>query len=90
MARDGTITKEKLVSLLSQLPPNSRISTNAVGNLVMFGRDLYLGYLDLVEEQFWPHDEEEYDRILGQSRTVATPVSRFRTSGYEEGQSKNR
>ncbi len=93
MARDQTIRIEKLIAILESIDSPCRVGTNAVGNLMLYGKDCTLGYIDLVDEAFWPKfvsevEDESVDwsdvTVAGSRRRIADAVSRFATSRQEE------
>lgn len=63
MARDGTIPTGKLIEMLMRLPIDSRVTANAIGNVVCYGEDKYLGYIDVVTEKFHSIAELAYEML---------------------------
>ncbi len=63
MARDGTIPTGKLIELLVPLPIASRVVPNELGNLICYGEDKYLGYIDIVTERFHSIQSMAYEML---------------------------
>ena len=45
------ITAKKLIELLGKLPPETFLSVNTVGNLMLISDKGYIGYIDFLSEE---------------------------------------
>lgn len=80
MARDGTIPTGKIIEMLMKLPIDSRVTTNALGNIIVYGEDKYLGYIDTHVERFYSIAELAYEMLEreddpGEPETVESEAS---------------
>lgn len=48
------ITVDKMRTILKGLKPDVRLYPNRVGNLTLWHKDECLGYIDFVEEEYYP------------------------------------
>lgn len=46
-----------------RLPIESRIAVNEIGNIICYGADKYLGYIDVVVEKFHSIEELAYEQL---------------------------
>lgn len=90
MGRDGTIGKQKLNDILSTLPDKCRIGINHAGNIMVWGQDRYLGYIDMVEEKFFNTGKDIHASHNDSGRGTVDAVSRGQEDRDQEGQSTYR
>lgn len=74
MARDGTIPTGKIIEMLMKLPIDSRVTSNAIGNIVCYGADKYLGYIDTHVERFYSVAELAYEMLEREDEPKRTEV----------------